>query len=80
MQDINLWAIDIDYPPFKVAMSGPNKDRWIEAFQNELHALRELDVCELVERPKNQRVIEGKVACKVKRGADGRIERYKSVK
>jgi hypothetical protein len=54
IQDINLWAIDIDNLTFKVTMSGPNKDRWMEAFQNELNALRELDVYELVERRKNQ--------------------------
>jgi hypothetical protein len=35
IQDLNLWAIDIDNPTFKVAMSGPNRDRWMEAFQNE---------------------------------------------
>jgi hypothetical protein len=42
-----------------------------------LNALCELDVYELVERPNDQRVIKGKVVCKVNRGADGSIERYK---
>jgi hypothetical protein len=88
IQDLSSWAIDIDNPTFNVAMSGPNRDRWMEAFQNELNSLCELDVYELVERelhrqgknlverPNDQRVIKGKVVCKVKRGADGSIERY----
>jgi hypothetical protein len=42
-----------------------------------LASLRELDTYELVPRPKGQNVIKGKVVCKVKRGADGSIERYK---
>jgi hypothetical protein len=49
----------------------------LEAFQCELASLRELDTYELVPRPKGQNVIKGKVVCKVKRGADGSIERYK---
>jgi hypothetical protein len=51
--------------------------QWLEAFQDELNALSELDVHELVKGPVNQRVTKGKVVCKVKRGADGSIERYK---
>jgi hypothetical protein len=44
LQDVNLWAIDLDNPSFKVAMNGPNCDRWLEAFQDEFNALSELDV------------------------------------
>jgi hypothetical protein len=78
LKDVNLWAIDLDHPSFKVAMNGPNCDRWLEAFQDELNALSELDVHELVERPVNQKVMKGKVVCKVKRGADGSKQRYKT--
>jgi hypothetical protein len=60
IQDSSFWAIDIDNPTFKVAMSGPNRDRCMKAFQNELSSLHELDVYELVERPSDQRVIKGK--------------------
>jgi hypothetical protein len=61
LQDVNLWAIDLDDPTLKVAKNGPNCDRWLEAFQDELNELSELDVYELVERRVNQRVIKGKV-------------------
>jgi hypothetical protein len=77
VQDEELWAVDLDNPTFKVAMQGPHRDKWMDAFQCELSSLRELDTYELAPWPKGQHVIRDKVVCKVKRGADGSIERYK---
>jgi hypothetical protein len=76
-QDVKLWTIDLDNPTFRVAMNGPDREKWMEAFTSELNALRELDTFELVPRPVDQTVIKGKPVCKIKRAADGSIERYK---
>jgi hypothetical protein len=77
MQDVQLWAVDVDNPTFKQAINGPDKGRWIEAFEKELASLNELDVYELVERPPKANVMKGKVICKIKRDALGHIERFK---
>jgi hypothetical protein len=76
-QDVTLWAVDLDNPPFKVAMSGPDRDKWMEAYVSEINSLNELDTFELVDRPTNQTVLRGKPVCKIKRDAMGHIERYK---
>jgi hypothetical protein len=65
IQDFSLLAIDI--PTFKFTMSGPDRDRWMKAYQTELNSDHELDVYELVERPNDQRVIKEKVVCEGKR-------------
>jgi hypothetical protein len=79
LHDVELWTIDLDNPTFKQAMSGPDADKWLEAFEKEVASLHEHDVYELVDRPStaSANVMKGKVICKVKRDALGHIERFK---
>jgi hypothetical protein len=69
--------VDLDNPPFKVAMNGPDREKWLEAYISEINALKELDTFELVDRPTEQTVLRGKPVCKIKRDALSYIERYK---
>jgi hypothetical protein len=77
MQDVEMWALDLDNPTFKQALSGPDAARWVEAFERELASLNEHGVYELVDRPQSGNVMKGKVVCKIKRDALGHIERCK---
>lgn len=77
LEDVDLWAVDLDNPTFSQAMSGPHREQWIEALTKEVESLNELDVKELVERPCDSNVMKGKVVCKIKRDALGHIERFK---
>lgn len=62
------------------AMNRPGEEgtRWYEAAQQELVALQESSTFELVQLPPGRKAIGGKWVFKVKRNADGSIERYKA--
>ena len=63
---------------FKDAVAGSEKDQWMEAMTNEIESLRENDVWDLVPLPPGRKAIGCKWIYKVKRDADGNIERFKS--
>jgi hypothetical protein len=77
LQDVQLWAVDMDNPSFKEALKGPDRIRWLEAYEKGLASLQEHDKYELVERPQRGNVMKGKVICKIKRDSLGHVERYK---
>ena len=55
-----------------------NSKYWIEAAENEYQSLLKKNTWELVERPKEKNVITCKWVFKVKRRADGTVDRYKA--
>ena len=60
------------------ALSGPNKGKWKKAMEAEYHSLISNNVWDLVELPKDCRVINSKWIFKQKIGASGLVERYKA--
>ncbi|CAI7801563.1 unnamed protein product, partial [Closterium sp. NIES-53] len=60
------------------ALSGPQKEEWKAAMDAEFNSLIENQTWELVELPEGRRPISGKWVFKVKSGADGALERFKS--
>ena len=69
---------NVDDPTLKQAMAGAHRERWIEAMIDELTSLSEHDVFELVDRPPGVKPVSGKWVLKIKRGAQGEIERFKA--
>ena len=59
-------------------LQSPKKDKWINAMEQEMKSLKENKVWELVELPKDQKIIGSKWVYKLKSGPDGSIERYKA--
>ena len=60
------------------AISCPENSQWQKAMETEMQSLKENNVWDLVELPKDRKVIGSKWVYKVKTGADGLIERYKA--
>ncbi|CAI7877214.1 unnamed protein product [Closterium sp. NIES-53] len=60
------------------ALSGPQKEEWKAAMDAEFNSLIQSETCELVELPEGRRPISSKWVFKVKSGADGALERFKS--
>ncbi|CAI7890568.1 unnamed protein product [Closterium sp. NIES-53] len=60
------------------ALSGPQKEEWKAAMDAEFNSLIENGTWELVDLPKGRRPISSKWVFKVKSGADGALERFKS--
>ena len=62
------------------AMSSPNSDKWLAAYQEELKSLKEMNVYKLVppsDVPSTQRICKGKPVFRVKRDENGNIVRWK---
>lgn len=60
------------------ALKGPNKDKWKNVMKQEMKSLEENEIWDLVELPKNRKVVGSKWVYKLKSGVDGSIERYKA--
>ena len=60
------------------AMACVNRERWLEAMLDELHSLSEHGVFELTDLPAGCRPLPAKWVLKIKRGAQGEIERFKA--
>ena len=60
------------------ALSGPKAKEWIKAMEEEIESMKNNQVWDLVDLPPGRRSIENKWILKIKRKADGSIERYKA--
>jgi hypothetical protein len=63
---------------FRQAMSGPDADKWYKAAAVEMQAHLDNGTWELVKLPAGRKAIGSKWMFKIKRNADGSIERYKA--
>ena len=59
-------------------MNSVHRDKWLEAMQDELASLTENGVYELVFLPVGAAALTGEWVLKIKRGAQGEIERFKA--
>lgn len=62
----------------KDALSGPNAREWMSAMQEEMDSMKKNQVWELVDLPKGRKSVGNKWVLKIKRKADGSIDRYKA--
>jgi transposase InsO family protein len=60
------------------ALSCYAKEEWIKAMEEEMESMKSNQVWELVDLPKGRKAIGNKWVLKIKRNADGSIERYKA--
>uniref|UniRef100_A0AAV1U9M7 Reverse transcriptase Ty1/copia-type domain-containing protein n=1 Tax=Peronospora matthiolae TaxID=2874970 RepID=A0AAV1U9M7_9STRA len=72
-------AVDLSEPStFEAAVSGPDQVHWREAIQAELESMRLREVFRASKLPKGHRTIVTKWLFKIKRKADGSIDKYKT--
>ncbi|KAJ9541592.1 hypothetical protein OSB04_028098 [Centaurea solstitialis] len=62
----------------KEALSSSNSQKWIDAMEDELKSMKDNDVWDLVELPKDVKPIGNKWLFKTKKDSNGNIERYKA--
>ena len=67
-----------DAPTLNQAMACIHRERWLEAMLDKLDSLSEHGVFELCELPAGCRPLPAKWVLKIKRGAQGEIERFKA--
>ena len=73
-------ALHDDLEPISVqrALSCPNSAEWNDAIREELESMKVNQVWDLVDLPPERRAIGNKWIFKIKRKADGSIDRYKA--
>lgn len=69
---------DDDPSSYQHAMDDPDKDKWLEAMNQEMESMYSNTVWELVDPPEDVRPIGCKWVFKKKRGADGKVETFKA--
>jgi hypothetical protein len=60
------------------ALSGSNRAKWLDAMQQEMTALSDNKSWTLVDLPHGKRTVKNKWVFKVKKDADGNVERFKA--
>uniref|UniRef100_A0A2N9ECP6 Reverse transcriptase Ty1/copia-type domain-containing protein n=1 Tax=Fagus sylvatica TaxID=28930 RepID=A0A2N9ECP6_FAGSY len=74
-------AKDVDEPAsFSEALHSPDRDEWMTAMQEEMSSMDKNNVWELVDLPPGRKTIGNKWVLKVKRKADGSIDRFASIR
>ncbi|GKA24515.1 retrotransposon protein, putative, ty1-copia subclass [Tanacetum coccineum] len=70
---------DLNEPPnYKVALSDPESDKWIEHMNTEMQSIKDNQVWILVELPPNGRTVGSKWLFKKKTNMDGNIHTFKA--
>lgn len=66
--------------PLKIeeALNGKDREEWIKAMKSELSSLKSNDAWTLVDLLEGKKPVQSKWVFKVKRDADGKIDRYKA--
>ena len=79
MERVSLAQDGLEEPTIvKEALDSPQKAEWEEAMAKEMHSLQDNDVWELVEPPKDRKIVGSKWVFKVKTNEVGRVEHYKA--
>ncbi|KAG3118187.1 hypothetical protein PI124_g3546 [Phytophthora idaei] len=63
---------------YREAMKDPRVEKWKQAIREEVEALEQNDTWELVKKPRDAKLLQTKWVFKLKKHADGSIERYKA--
>ena len=79
-EQANVARIDMSQDPktYAEAMARPDADKWELACEDELRSFHNMDVYELVPRPRDRKVIGSKWVLRRKFGPDGSIQKYKA--
>jgi len=71
--------LEIEEPtPYEEAVESPNYQEWMDAVRDELDSMTRNEVWELVDHPPGHKVIGNKWVFKVKRRADGSLDKFKA--
>jgi hypothetical protein len=62
---------------YQEALEGSNSEKWKEAMKDEMNALAKNDTWDLVELPRDRKIVGSKWIYKLNKGVDDKVERYK---
>ena len=73
-----LTANPEDTPSVQEALNGSEKEKWLEAMQEELKQITKVETFTVVETPHNTNIIDGKWVLRRKRDGEGKVIRWKA--
>jgi histone deacetylase 1/2 len=76
--NLSVAGPDPDTPTFTEAMAGPHKASWLDAMNDELKAMAENNVWELVDPPNGARLVQTRWVLRIKRKPDRSIDRFRA--
>ena len=72
-------SVDAEEPAtYEQAVASPDSNKWLDAMKDEMNSMSQNKVWELVDLPPGRKSIRNKWVFKVKRKADGQIDKYKA--
>ncbi|KNA15164.1 hypothetical protein SOVF_100720, partial [Spinacia oleracea] len=77
VEEVDLFCLYADHEPINFE-EVVGEVEWISAMKEEIHSIKKNDTWELATLPKGHKAIGVKWFYKIKRGADGSIDRYKA--
>jgi hypothetical protein len=78
VSSVSLITNDEEPTCYQEAMEVSDSEKWKEAMKEEMNALERNGTWDLVELPKDRKIVGCKWVFKLKRGVDDKIERYKA--
>jgi hypothetical protein len=78
VSSVSLSTNDDEPSCYQEAMKGSNSDKWKEAMKDEMKALERNATWDLVEIPRDRKIVGCKWVYKLKKGVDDKVDRYKS--
>jgi hypothetical protein len=75
---LTVTGSDPDTPTYAEAMAGPHKTQWLDAMNDEIKAMAENNVWELVDPPNGARLIQTRWVLRIKRKPDRSIDRFRA--
>ena len=63
---------------YEQAIASPEQEKWIQAMNDEIHALEKNKTWTLVDCPSEKQILPVKWVYRIKTNADGQIERFKA--
>lgn len=78
-EEFGTAQVEIDNPKsFKRAMESTDREKWVKACNKEMDSLTSKDVWDLVERPKNKKILRGFWIFKIKPMPQGQPSKFKA--
>jgi hypothetical protein len=75
---VSLSTNDDEPSCYQEVVKGSNSDKWKEAMKDEMKALERNSTWDLVELPRDRKIVACRWVYKLKKGVDDKVERYKA--
>jgi hypothetical protein len=78
-EQVNVLEEDNQEPDtYQEALDSDNREEWLKAIADEMESHKEMGTWQIVDKPKDRKVIGNRFVFKLKINANGQIDKYKA--